>query len=186
MVSQVYEIGGFIGGTNYVGDIGRTNFIYPNKLAAAAIFKWNWNPRIAFRGTYRFLPIEGDDKDADTDFKVNRGLKFTNTIHEWALGMEWNFFEYDLSSNDKFWTPYILVELAAFRYKSIASVNATNQKSYTNKTSYAIPFGVGYKTRLNGDFAIAFETKFRYTFKDDLDYSTSKIPSLDFGGESND
>lgn len=38
MFGQVYEIGVSLGGTNYVGDVGRTNYIYPNQLAGNAFF----------------------------------------------------------------------------------------------------------------------------------------------------
>ena len=38
--------------------------------------------------------------------------------------------------------------------------------------------GVGYKTKLFGDFAIALELKARYTFVDDLDFNNDKIDSL--------
>ncbi|TMM32492.1 hypothetical protein FDT66_01335 [Polaribacter aestuariivivens] len=185
-MGQVYEIGLSLGGTNYVGDIGRTNYIYPNKPAGALFFKYNWNPRIALRGTYSYLPIEGNDKNADTDFKQNRGLSFKNTIHELAVGMEYNFYEFDMSSEDKTWTPYILLELAAFNYKTPESEPQPRQYIYSNKTSYAIPFGVGFKSKLYGTLAFSVETKIRYTFEDDLDYSTSRIPSLDFEGTGND
>ncbi|WP_435416349.1 DUF6089 family protein [Polaribacter aestuariivivens] len=186
LLGQVYEVGLSLGGTNYVGDIGRTNYIYPNKPAGALFFKYNWNPRIALRGTYSYLPIEGNDKNADTDFKQNRGLSFKNTIHELAVGMEYNFYEFDMSSEDKTWTPYILLELAAFNYKTPESEPQPRQYIYSNKTSYAIPFGVGFKSKLYGTLAFSVETKIRYTFEDDLDYSTSRIPSLDFEGTGND
>ena len=186
LIGQVHEVGAFIGGTNYVGDIGRTNYIYPNTPAGAIIYKLNWNPRIALRATYSYLPIEGNDVNADTDFKINRGLKFSNTIHELAIGMEYNFYEYDLSSDDKSSTPYILLELAAFNYKSPLIETSPNQYLFTNKTSYSIPFGIGYKSKLYRALAFAIEAKFRYTFEDDLDYSTSRIPSLDFGTNGKD
>jgi hypothetical protein len=32
-----------------------------------------------------------------------------------------------------------------------------------------MPFGLGYKTKLARNVGIAFETTFRYTFKDDID-----------------
>jgi hypothetical protein len=183
---QVYEVGVFLGGTNYVGDIGRTNYVYPNKPAGAVFFKFNHNPRIALRATYSYLPIAGNDADADTDFKRNRGLHFSNTIHELAVGMEFNFYEYDLSSDDKTWTPYLLLELAAFNYKYAATRSSTGVYGYKNKTSIALPIGIGFKSKLIGNLAFAIEAKFRYTFEDDLDFSTVRIPSLDFGDSGKD
>ena len=183
---QMYEVGIFVGGSNYVGDIGRTNYIYPNKMAVAAIYKYNLNPRMALRGTYSYLPIEANDLNADTDFRRDRGLNFSNTINELAVGLEYNFYEYDISSDDKNWTPYILLELAHFNYKRVVSEPQPNQYQYKTKSSLAIPFGVGIKSKLAGPLAFSFETKFRYTFEDDLDFSTARIPSLDFGNPGKD
>ncbi len=186
MLGQLYEIGISLGGSNYVGDIGRTNYIYPNKPAGAAFFKYNWNPKIALRATYSYLPVEGNDLDADTDFRVTRGLSFTNTIHELAIGLEYNFYDYNLSESDKTWTPYILLELAAFNSKYVVSESAPNQYVFDNKNSFAIPFGVGIKSKLLGSWAISLEGRFRYTFDDDIDYTTDTIQSLNFGSNNND
>jgi len=185
---QVNEVGFFVGGSNYVGDIGRTNYIYPNEVAGGLIYKWNWNPRIAVRATLTTMPISANDVDADNSGRKIRGFEFENNINEAALGIEFNFYEYDLSSIDKTWTPYILAEFAAFNYSVVRTASTTNptQYTYTDKTSYAIPFGVGIKSKLFDKFAVAFETRFRYTFVDDIDYSTEEFPVLDYGGTSND
>ena len=138
--------------------------------------------KVALRATFSYLPIGANDLDADTDYRRNRGLNFQNTIYELALGMEFNFFEYDLSSNDKTRTPYILLEAAAFNYSGVLS-----NGDITKKTSYAIPIGIGFKSKLNHTFAIAIETKLRYTFKDDLDFASEIItPNLNIEGTSND
>jgi hypothetical protein len=185
-LGQMYEVGISVGGSNYVGDIGRTSYVYPNKIAGAAFFKYNKNPRMALRATYSYLPIEANDLDADTDFRRDRGLNFKNTINELAVGLEYNFYEYDLSTPGKTWTPYILLELAAFNYQYITSEPQPDQYEYNSKNSFAIPFGVGFKSKLSGSFAFALETKFRYTFEDDLDYNNEKIAKLNFGGTGND
>jgi hypothetical protein len=182
----MYEAGISIGGSNYVGDIGRTDYMYPNSVAGGVFFKYNWNPRIALRATYSYLPIEADDLDADTDYRIDRGLNFKNAINELAVGLEYNFYEYDISTPGKTWTPYILLELAAFNYSYIASEPQPDQYEFNSKNSFSVPFGIGFKSKLSGSFAFALETKFRYTFEDDLDYTTDKITELDFEGTGND
>jgi len=142
-LGQMYEAGIFIGGSNYVGDIGRTHYIYPNKIAGAAFVKFNLNPRIALRATYSYIPIKGNDLEADTDFRRDRGMNFSNTINELAVGLEYNFYEYDISSDDKTWTPYILLELAGINYKYIISKPQPNQYQFDYKNAISIPFGVG-------------------------------------------
>tara|TARA_B100000795_G_C22804811_1_gene444164 strand:- start:596 stop:1273 length:678 start_codon:yes stop_codon:yes gene_type:complete len=185
-LGQMYEAGIFIGGSNYVGDIGRTHYIYPNKIAGAAFVKFNLNPRIALRATYSYIPIKGNDLEADTDFRRDRGMNFSNTINELAVGLEYNFYEYDISSDDKTWTPYILLELAGINYKYIISKPQPNQYQFDYKNAISIPFGVGIKSKLVGPLAFSLEAKFRYTFEDDLDYNTDKIDELNFGGTGND
>ena len=39
--SQIYEIGGFIGGSNFIGDVGSTTYINPNEPAFGGVIKWN-------------------------------------------------------------------------------------------------------------------------------------------------
>lgn len=186
LFAQEYEAGVSFGGTSYVGDIGRTNYIYPNKFAGALFFKYNWNPRIALKATYSYLPIMGDDLEADTDFRVDRGISFSNNINELGLGIEYNFYEYNLSEEGKTWTPYLLIELVGINYKYISSENSQNQFVYSDKNTLALPFGIGIKSKLVGKFAVSLEAKFRYTFDDDIDYTTDSIESLNFGTNKSD
>jgi hypothetical protein len=186
MLGQLHEVGISLGGANYVGDIGPNYYFAPQKPAGSIFYKYNWNPRIALRATYSYLPISSDDLDADTDFRKNRGYHFTNTINEFAVGFEFNFYEYDLSSDDKKSTPYLLFELAGFNYKNVESYNNLGEIVYGNKTSLAIPFGIGYKSKLYGTLAFAIEAKFRYTFEDDLDYTNNETPNVIIEGTGND
>ncbi|MDG1528948.1 MAG: DUF6089 family protein [Polaribacter sp.] len=184
--SQINEIGVFIGGSNYIGDVGKSNYINPNNIAGGLIYKYNVNPRIALRGTLSFLSISGDDAKSSNLVRVNRSFNFTNSIKEVAVGIEYNFFEYDMTSEDKIYTPYILLEVAAFGYDSVESEITPGQYNLNTKISYGIPFGLGFKGRLAEKIGFSLETRVRYTFTDDLDYTTNKIPSLNFGGNSND
>ncbi|MDX8554567.1 DUF6089 family protein [Tenacibaculum sp. 1B UA] len=184
--SQTHEIGFFAGGSNYVGDIGSTNYIHPNEFSGGLVYKYNLNPRIALRGTYTYIPVSGNDKDADNTFRQNRGTSFSNTIHEFAAGVEFNFFDYNINNYSTTFTPYILAEVAAFNYKSPEPTSSSNTILLKNKFSYTIPVGIGLKGRLADNLAIAFETGVRFTFVDDIDFTTDKINSLDFGGNGND
>tara|TARA_R110001583_G_scaffold53483_2_gene164948 strand:+ start:465 stop:1145 length:681 start_codon:yes stop_codon:yes gene_type:complete len=185
--SQINEIGIFAGGSNYIGDVGPEYYINPNKLMAGAIYKWNLNPRIAVRGTFTFTQLSADDANATNNQRYLRGISFTNSLKELALGMEFNYFEFNLDDHNKTKTPYLLIEIAAFNYRTIVDGTDTSNYKYDSKTSFALPFGVGYKTKLFGDFIIALEIRARYTFADDLDYNNTEIPSLNFGNpNSND
>ena len=49
--AQIYEVGIFAGGSNFIGDVGATNYISPNQVAIGGIFKWNRSPRHSFRAS---------------------------------------------------------------------------------------------------------------------------------------
>ena len=185
-LSQINEIGIFAGGVNYVGDVGKTNYIQPNNPGRSIIYKYNLNPRIAIRGSYSYFSLVGDDEDSENKIRQQRGFSFKNPINEFAVGIEYNFYEYDLSSQNKRSTPYILLQVAAVDFETPRVQNLDGSFNLTRNTSVAIPFGIGYKTKVYGKIAFAIETTFRYTFTDKLDFTTSQFSKLDFGGTSND
>ena len=184
--SQINEIGVFIGGSNYVGDVGKTNYLSPNNFGAGLIYKFNLNPRIALRGNLSFISLSGDDAKSNNPVRANRNYNFKNSLKELAIGIEYNFFEYDMTSYNQKYTPYILLEMAVYNYDGVSSEVTTGQYNFKNKIGYSIPVGLGFKGKLADNIGFAIETRINYTFKDDLDYTTNKISSLNFGGNSND
>ncbi|MDP2087873.1 MAG: DUF6089 family protein [Flavobacteriaceae bacterium] len=185
--AQLHEVGFFVGGSNYIGDIGNEAYFNPNQLGGGILYKRNINTRIALRATYTRLKLIADDADASNIVRKNRRSRFVNTLNELSAGIEFNYFNYDLTTQSQAYTPYLLFELVAFNYSVISGGNSSGDYEYERKTSYAIPFGIGYKAKLFDHFAVAAEIKARYTFVDDLDYNNPKIPSLTFGNpESND
>ena len=182
--AQIHEIGITLAGSNYIGDIGRETYIYPNSYAIGGIYKFNLNPRMAFRGNLTYAKLTDDDANSNNIARQIRGLNFTNTLIEVAAGIEFNYFEYDLSGRNKTHSPYILLQIAAANYKTAVSGTPGNYE-YKNKTSLAIPFGLGYKTKIIGKLAGAIEIGMRYTFSDYIDYNNSEIPSLNFGNPNN-
>jgi len=185
--AQINEVGFFVGGSNYIGDIGPEYYINPNNFMGGVIYKWNMNPRVALRGTFTYAKISSNDNDATNIARYNRGIGFNNSIKELAVGLEFNYFEYNLDDYRRTYTPYLLFEIAAFNYNVETSETDSQPYQYSSKTSFAIPFGIGYKTKLFGDFAMALEIRARYTFEDDLDYNNNKRNSLTFGNpNSND
>ncbi len=185
--AQINEVGIFVGGSNYIGDIGSEYYVNPNNIMGGFLYKWNMNPRIALRGTFTYAQISSEDSKATNKARYFRGIGFNNSIKELALGLEFNYFEYNLDDFRKSHTPYLLFEIVAFNYKIATSETPIGSKQYQygSKTSFAIPFGIGYKTKIFGDFAVALELRARYTFEDDLDYNNSEIESLNFGNPNN-
>lgn len=184
---QINEIGIVLGGNNYVGDIGPEYYINPNSFAFGVIYKYNLNPRIALRGNFTYFDISAEDLKSDNVGRKERGLEFTNTVFELGAGLEFSWFEYDLSSQDQTNTPYILVELAVINHSIVDQQIGPDEFTYKSTNTLAIPFGIGYKTKLFGQFALGAEIGMRYTFSDSIDYNDFDIPELSFGNpNSND
>ncbi len=85
--AQINELGVFLGGSNYIGDIGSTRYIWPNDYAIGGIYKWNMNPHFTIRATYTYAKISGDDAKSGNSFREARGLAFSNSLHELAGGI---------------------------------------------------------------------------------------------------
>ena len=82
--AQIYEVGVFAGGSNFIGDVGATNYISPNSPAFGGIFKWNRSPRHAWRLSVTFTELEGIDADSDDPRRIERDYEFQNNILEYV------------------------------------------------------------------------------------------------------
>lgn len=190
--SQTYEIGGLIGGSNYIGDIGPTNYISPNDFAIGGIFRWNRTPRHSFRFTAMYAGLNSDDKDSDETRRQQRGLSFDNRVLEASLGIEFTFWEFNTHSAKPQHSPYLYTGITYFNYNNLfLDRNNTIQKDGTD-FAFAIPMVVGYKVTISRHFVLGLEVGARYTFTDNLDGSNptgekEADPNLKFGNiNSND
>jgi hypothetical protein len=184
--AQTHEVGFFVGGSNYIGDAGNETYINPNQLGGGILYKRNINSRIALRASYTRLTLSADDAESNNIVRQNRAFSFSNTINELGLGIEFNYFNYDITNYSLNSTPYLLFELVAFSHSVVEKEISPDIYEYGTKISYAIPFGIGYKAKLFDKFAVAAEIKACYTLLDDIDYNNPDIPSLTFGNSKSD
>lgn len=174
--AQTYEIGGVIGGVNYIGDVGNTAYINPNGLAFGGILKWNRSPRHSYRATLLFASFDGDDAKSGEARREQRGYFFNNNILEASLGLEYTFWEYNVHSGKVISTPYLYTGLTVFSYDNLYKDISTNQINKDgNSVSFAIPMVIGYKMKLGHFVSVAAEIGARYTFTDNLDGSNPKV-----------
>lgn len=175
--AQINELGVFVGGSNYIGDIGPTDYIAPNKLAIGFIYKWNRSTRHAYRFSYTYSKIQASDIDSDVPSRNLRGKSFENPVHEFAVGLEFNFFEFDLHDSDKAMTPYVSTGINYFIYNENFIPNRVEELDYRH-SQFAIPMIVGYKTRLFRNIILGAEIGARYALTDNLDGSNPKNNNL--------
>jgi len=163
--AQIHEIGVFGGGSNFIGDVGSTTYINPNKWAYGFLYKWNKSPRHSWRFSYVETTLRNNDILSNDPSRKMRGYIMQNKINELSAGLEFNFLDFDLHQPDWQFTPYIYSGLSMFFLE-----RDDKQKSFN------IPMVVGAKTRLTEHLNIGFEIGARYTFTDNIDGSKPNNP----------
>lgn len=171
ITAQTYEIGLFGGGSNMIGDVGRTNYILPSDIAFGGIFKWNKSKRYAWRASVYRGSFTADDSKSSIPSRQQRAYKMENSITEYSVGLEFNFVEYNLHKLGPAFTPYLYTGFTYFRY-DFQYFDALQVQDIGQKDgSFAIPMTVGAKYRLNQFLILGAEIGARYTFTDNLDAS---------------
>jgi hypothetical protein len=186
MDAQIHEIGVFVGGSNYIGDIGSTTYLAPNETAFGFLYKWNKSPRHSWRISYMQSNVTGQDKKADSQLRKDRNYAFTNAIKEGSVGMEFNFQDFNLHEDGPKITPYVYSGISVFTYSELFWVAGKYKEDYKHY-SFAIPMTVGVKTRIDQHWILGLEAGARYTFTDNIDGSNPRnknFESLKFGNLS--
>lgn len=170
--AQIYEVGVFAGGSNFIGDVGATDYISPNQGAFGAIFKWNRSPRHSFRASVIFSDLEGIDGKSDDPRRRQRGYNFNTSILEISAGMEFTFWDFNLHEIGIQGTPYLYSGITLANHDNYYFTSAGEYTSEnTSSWAYGIPMVLGYKTNISNHLILALEIGARYTFSDELDGS---------------
>lgn len=185
--AQIHEIGVFIGGSNFIGDVGPTSYITPNEPAIGLLYKWNKSPRHSYRFSYTQSKITSNDLDSDEPSRSLRGYRFENNIKEVSLALEFNFFDFNLNGLEKKITPYVYSGINYTMYDGLFIINGVTNKD-TNQNTLAIPIALGIKSKLSRRLIIGAEVGARYSFADDIDGSLPSNKNLNqykFGNINN-
>ena len=174
-----HEVGVFLGGAYYIGDLNPTTHFKLTQPAAGLFYRFTPNYRYAFRGGVNFGTIMGDDSQSDNADQLQRNLNFKSQITEFNVLAEFNFLEYRIS-NDKFkFTTYLFLGLDVFMFKPQAQysnqwidlqpLHTEGQTKGYKLTQMSIPFGIGVKANVSKKVGIGLEWGPRKTFTDYLD-----------------
>lgn len=187
--SQTYEIGVYAGGANYIGDVGKTNYINPTSPVFGGIVKWNRSPRHSFRFSLLAGNIEGKDTESKENRRNLRGYEFESKLIEASLGLEYTFWEFDMHEGGRPATPYLYSGLTYFNHDEFAlDPNIDELVNTGSAWNMAIPMVIGFKAAVAEHFVLAIEMGARYTFTDNLDGSvpsTEEYGNVSFGNINN-
>jgi hypothetical protein len=181
--SQKSEIGLFLGGSYYIGDLNPQIHFLLTKPAAGIIYRYNFNQRISLKIDALYGTVAGDD--AISKANLNRNLNFKSPIIELSPNIEINFLPFKLGNDKTPFTNYVFAGIALFRFDPQAEYNGTyyhlqplgtegqrtsvyNKKPYS-LINFSIPFGIGFKKNIGKYVCIGLEWGLRKTFTDYID-----------------
>lgn len=204
--AQRNELGISIGTANIIGDIGKTNYIeiLPMDMdripiSLGLLYRYNLDNRQSLRLNLIYNRVFFDDEKASEDYRYKRLISGSNTILETSVLFEYYFFDInDIKYSGS--SPYIFAGIGGYGYNDRKyTINHTraknsdgsfrNPKDYKDfiteenykksvKFGFNIPFGIGYKIKIKYDWLLSFEVGARYTFQDNLDYSSVKNKNI--------
>ncbi|MDO7172918.1 DUF6089 family protein [Mariniflexile sp. AS56] len=169
--SQINELGIFLGGSNFIGDVGATDYISPNQLAIGGVYKWNRSKRHSYRASLIFSELEGIDVNSDDPRRIQRGYEFSSKIMEVSAGMEFTFMDFNLHSGEKVATPYLYTGISIAHHDNHYFLNGQQTSENNSSWAYGIPMALGFKSNFLGRLILAVEVGARLTFSDELDGS---------------
>jgi len=187
VTAQINEIGIFAGGTSFIGDVGKMKYVGFDDPAIGILYRWNQSSRHAWRASFTHAKVSGHDSQSDSPSRNKRNYSFSNVLNELALGLEFNFLEYNLHNLENQFTPYVSVGIAGFTYSELAIYYGQTYRLEKNKINMAIPMMVGVKSKFYRNFTVGAEIGFRYTFTDNIDGSypsDDQLSHLRFGNQN--
>ena len=184
--AQDNEIGFFFGGTNYIGDVGPTTYINPfpvgnisedvedvSNSVVGIFYRKNMSNRFAIKAGFNFGTIQSNDSwKGSADYRAERGKYFRNSIQEFHLGIDFNFLEFETSSNNFEFTPYIHTGLSLIRFDALHYPIGINEaQAYGKDNDLALPITVGIKMKPLNSFVVGLEISAKHSFTENLDGS---------------
>jgi len=169
--AQVIDFGIFGGTAVYMGDLTEPQLPKKIKPAIGITGSLEMNEHISLRAGFTYSQVGADDKYGKKAILVQRNLSFQTKIVELSLVGEYSLF----SVQEKRSTPYVFAGIGLFHFNPYTYTNAGEKvylanlstegeglTAYPSRRPYhllqpAIPFGGGYKFRINDRWQVAAE-----------------------------
>ncbi len=175
-----YDLGLYLGGVNYYGEIGKKSFVAPNRAFVGVIGKMNFTESLSARASVTYLTLADDDRDANDGYRGNgrnRSLyySFEHSNIEAAVALEFVPFSFFKNSGNPI-DFYVYGGLGAIYsdesyYPLTGSFEDVAAVQYGNRTHLTLPMGAGLKTFVGRNFILGVELAPRYSLTDNLDGS---------------
>ncbi len=172
--AQNSEIGGELGGYNYLGDVTRT-FKLNNYSAGAQFFvRKHIDNALSTRWSLGVGSLKGADDEAFDVFSANRRASFEGNFFNADLLFEYHFLDYRDEKLQQYWTPYLLFGFGLYRFEGTDNFN----NSYNSGINLRLPVGFGIKYRIDRRWTLAISTSAIKSSSDVLDNVSETTPNI--------
>ncbi len=194
---QGWEAGGWLGVSNYYGDLN-TNYRFDDvNLAGGIIARYNFNNRISLKFGGNYGRVAADDKKSTNNYEKVRNLNFRSDILEGMAALEINFLPYTHGSRDEFFTPYIFFGASVFNFNPEGGRDTDGDGEYDEwlelqilgtegqfqgeeyfTVSGAFVYGLGFKVDVSTEWSLNVAVSSRALFTDYLDDVSTTYPDM--------
>ncbi len=185
-----WEVGGWVGGSNYFGDLNTDWRLNKIGIAAGLIGRYNFNERLAFKFGASYGNIAGTDEDARNVYQNRRNLSFKSTIFTGSGVFEFNFLPYEHGHREFYYTPYVFAGPAFYHFNpktkmdgkwySLPEYGTEGQfkgEEY-NTSQAALSYGIGFKIDFNYRWSVDVHLNNHKLFTDYLDDVSGAYPDM--------
>jgi len=195
------EAGFMFGITNYSGDVAESNIEWAETQPGFGMFvRYHITRKFSVKGHFYSGSVSGDDANSET--LSDRKLRFSTSITEFAMVLEWNFLSKDRISttgvHNMQFSPYVFLGIGSTYADSDPEYYGPPEKYDTyfktplpepglDQSFLLIPMGVGLRVDVIERLIIGADAGLRPVLSDDLDgISINGNPDKDdwyyFGG----
>jgi Domain of unknown function (DUF6089) len=185
-----WEVGGWVGVSNYFGDLNTTFSVKHPGFAGGGVFRFNFNERLCLKMSANYGSLSADDKNSRNAFEARRNLNFKTNIFEGTGQFEFNFMPYNYFDKSQWFTPYLFAGLGVFNFNPQGKVNNTwyelrrlgtegqfpGEEYYTTQMNFV--YGGGFKIALSEVWSMNIEFSARKLFTDYLDDVSTSYPNM--------
>lgn len=187
------EVGVFLGGSFYLGDLNPNGFFKFTQPAIGAMYRYNINNRFSARLTALFGEVEAFDNQSGNSYQQARNLNFRSPIDEISGQFDFNFFEYEIGNPKYNFSPYIFGGFGFFRMNPQGEINGQwvdlqplhtegqgtrfNPDAPYHLIQPCIPFGIGIKVTVFKALCLSIEWGLRKTFTGYIDDVNGTYPN---------
>ena len=184
-----FELGGWIGGAFYFGDLNTQFDLTHPGLAGGGIARYNFNSRLCAKVGVNYGFLRADDAYSDNAFEKRRNINFKTHLGDLSARFEFNFFPYIHGSRDNFYTPYVFLGASLFTFNPYAVYNGEKTPPLRElgtegqfigeeypSFQKAINYGGGIKFDITAEWSINVELSLRKIYTDYLDDVSTVYP----------